>query len=91
MNIESDSDIGVLSAIGPGAHPPKSKYDRLIEKAKTVPSAKTIVVHPCDENSLRGAIEAAETGIIAPILVGPAARITRLRAITISISGNILW
>ena len=76
MNIESDSDIGVLSAIGPGAHPPESKYDRLIEKAKTVPSAKTVVVHPCDENSLRGAIEAAEIGIIAPILVGPAARIT---------------
>ncbi len=74
--MESGSDIGVLSAIGPAAHPPELKYDRLIEKAKTVPSAKTIVVHPCDENSLRGAIEAAETGIIAPILVGPAARIS---------------
>jgi phosphate acetyltransferase len=37
---------------------------------------KTIVVHPCDETSLRGPIEAAEAGIIIPILVGPAAKIT---------------
>jgi phosphate acetyltransferase len=32
-------------------------------------------VHPCDESSLRGAIEAAEAGIIEPILVGPTAKI----------------
>jgi phosphate acetyltransferase len=34
------------------------------------------VVHPCDETSLRGATEAADAGIIQPILVGPAAKIT---------------
>jgi phosphate acetyltransferase len=32
-------------------------------------------VHPCDESSLRGAVDAAAAGIIAPVLVGPAARI----------------
>ncbi len=53
----------------------ESKYDRLIAEAKNVPAAKTIVVHPCDETSLRGAIEAAEAGLIVPILVGPAAKI----------------
>jgi phosphate acetyltransferase len=52
-----------------------AKYDRLIARAKQVPPATTIVVHPCDESSLRGAIEAAELGIIVPILVGPAAKI----------------
>jgi phosphate acetyltransferase len=52
-----------------------TKYDRLIEAAKGPPSAKTIVVHPCDETSLRGAIEAADLGIIVPIFVGPKARI----------------
>ncbi len=52
-----------------------SKYDRLIAKAKKVPPATTIVVHPCDETSLRGATEAAQTGIIVPILVGPSERI----------------
>jgi phosphate acetyltransferase len=53
---------------------PQSKYERLLARAKQVPPAITLVVHPCDESSLRGAIEAADAGIIVPILVGPAAR-----------------
>jgi phosphate acetyltransferase len=56
-------------------HVPHAKYERLIAAAKEVPAASTIVVHPCDESSLRGCVEAAKAGIIAPILVGPAARI----------------
>jgi phosphate acetyltransferase len=54
---------------------PHAKYDRLIANAQKVPAAKTVVVHPCDESSLRGPVEAAETGIIVPILVGPRAKI----------------
>jgi phosphate acetyltransferase len=57
------------------ADKPHAKYDRLIGRAKEVPAAKTVVVHPCDESSLRGPIEAAVTGIIVPILVGPRAKI----------------
>jgi phosphate acetyltransferase len=53
----------------------KSKYDRLIAAAQKVPPVPTLVVHPCDESSLRGAVDAAEAGIIKPILVGPAAKI----------------
>ena len=64
-----------IMAISPSAHTPLSKYDRLIARAKEVPPASTIIVHPCDETSLRGPIEAAEAGIIIPILVGPAAKI----------------
>jgi phosphotransacetylase len=33
------------------------------------------VVHPCEETALVGALEAAAKGLIAPILVGPVARI----------------
>jgi phosphate acetyltransferase len=51
------------------------KYERLIARAKQVRSPKTIVVHPCDETSLRGALEAAEAGLIEPVLLGPAAKI----------------
>ncbi|MBX4953945.1 phosphate acetyltransferase [Rhizobium lentis] len=51
------------------------KYEQLIARAKQTPPTKTVVVHPCDESSLRGAIEAAEEGLIKPILVGPAHRI----------------
>jgi phosphate acetyltransferase len=56
-------------------HPVGAKYDRLIARAKEVPPAKTVVVHPCDETSLRGAVEAAELGIIVPTFVGPRAKI----------------
>lgn len=51
------------------------KYERLIARAKEATSARTIVVHPCDETSLRGAIEAAEADLIIPTLVGPAHKI----------------
>jgi phosphate acetyltransferase len=54
---------------------PHAKYERLIARAKTVPPAKTLVVHPCDETSLRGALEAANAGIIIPILVAPTAKL----------------
>jgi phosphate acetyltransferase len=66
-----------IGTAGIGSHP-ESKYDRLIAKAKTVAAATTIVVHPCDETSLRGATEAAELGIIRPTLVGPAAKINKV-------------
>jgi phosphate acetyltransferase len=52
-----------------------SKYDRLIAAAKAVPPVPTIVVHPCDETSLRGAVDSAQAGIIRPTLVGPEAKI----------------
>ena len=68
-------EIESLAPLAAAPPPPDSKYDRLIAKAKEVPAATTMVVHPCDETSLRGAIEAAELGIIIPILVGPAAKI----------------
>src|SRR5215471_14045499 len=64
-----------ISPVSTQPHPPHAKYDRLIARAKQVPAAKTVVVHPCDETSLRGATEAAELGIIVPVLVGPAAKI----------------
>jgi phosphate acetyltransferase len=51
------------------------KYQRLIDYCHTVPPLPTAVVHPCDQSSLAGAVEAAQLGLIAPILVGPAERI----------------
>jgi hypothetical protein len=75
MPADKESEIGVIAAIGPFAAPPPTKYERLVARAKEVPAARTIVVHPCDETSLRGPVEAAEAGLIVPILVGPAARI----------------
>ncbi|MGO9428013.1 phosphate acetyltransferase [Rhodoblastus sp.] len=59
-------------------HVRHEKYERLIARAQEAPSATTIVVHPCDETSLRGAVEAAEAGIIVPVLVGPKAKIEKV-------------
>ncbi len=76
------------SAVQQGSAKPHAKYDRLIARAKGVEAAKTLVVHPCDETSLRGALEAAELGIIVPILVGPAAKIaTVARAHKLNLDG----
>src|SRR5258708_34929998 len=71
MSVMPAAASGVLSG---------SKYDRLIALAKGVPTVSTIVAHPCDESSLRGAIESAEAGIIKAILVGHAARIRDVAA-----------
>ncbi|MFY9314837.1 MAG: phosphate acetyltransferase [Burkholderiales bacterium] len=54
------------------------KYERLIAHCKELDPVACAVAHPCDESSLRGAVEAAQAGLIAPILVGPRARIEAL-------------
>ena len=54
-----------------GLPAPHAKYDLLIAAARQNPPVPTVVAHPCDETSLRGAVEAAEAGLIIPVLVGP--------------------
>jgi len=51
------------------------RYRRLMEMARRLPPLRTAVVHPVDEASLRGAAESYREGLIAPVLVGPEARI----------------
>ena len=47
------------------------KYERLVAVAQGLPRLPTAIAHPCDESSLRGALEAAAAGLLDPILVGP--------------------
>ncbi len=56
-------------------HRKHEKYQRLLDFCATLPPTPTAVAHPCDESALRGAVDAAKLGLIAPILVGPRARI----------------
>ena len=56
------------------------KYQRLLDFCKTLPPTPTAVAHPCDESSLKGAVDAARLGLIIPILVGPRARIEAVAA-----------
>ena len=59
---------------------PHAKYERLIERARKHPAMATAVAHPCDAVSLESAVEAARLGLLKPILVGPAVRITDVAA-----------
>jgi phosphate acetyltransferase len=51
------------------------KYERLIKAARSQPTIKVAIAHPCDDVSLEGAVEAARLCLIEPILVGPPERI----------------
>ena len=50
----------------PSAPRRHEKYERLIAAACRIRTLPCAVAHPCDETSLRGAVEAAEEGIIVP-------------------------
>jgi phosphate acetyltransferase len=51
------------------------RYKTVIATAREGQPLATAIVHPCDEHSLRSALEAAAEGLIKPVLVGPAAKI----------------
>lgn len=47
------------------------KYEQMLTKCKNLKPIPTAVAHPCEASALSGAIEAANLGLIAPILIGP--------------------
>ena len=47
----------------------------LLSRCTGIPPVATAVAHPCDAAALGAAVEAAEHGLIIPILVGPEAKI----------------
>jgi phosphate acetyltransferase len=47
----------------------------LLLRAKALEPARMAVVHPVDRDSLLGAVQAAQEGLIVPVLIGPEARI----------------
>ena len=64
------------------------KYEKLIAIAQRLNPLPTAVAQPCDESSLRGAIEAREAGLITPILVGPKAKTIEIaRALELNLDG----
>jgi phosphate acetyltransferase len=56
------------------------KYALLLERCLSLSPVPTAIAHPCEQTALEGAIEAAEHGLISPILVGPAARLKEIAA-----------
>lgn len=52
-------------------HERGARYRDLLAATHDLPPVRMAVVHPCDDLSLTGALEAASQGMIVPILVGP--------------------
>jgi phosphate acetyltransferase len=55
-----------------------AKFNSLLSLVKDQPPVRCAVVHPCDRESLRGAMDAAQLGLIVPVLIGPEERLRRL-------------
>lgn len=51
------------------------KYERLLERCRSLEPVPTAVAYPCEESALTGAVEAAEKNLILPLLVGPTNKI----------------
>jgi len=47
------------------------KYERLLDRCKALAAIPTAVAHPCEKSALEGAVNAAQAGLITPLLVGP--------------------
>jgi phosphate acetyltransferase/phosphate butyryltransferase len=56
-------------------HNPGARFRALVDQARALPPLPTAVVHPCDALSLTGALQAEAAGLIAPLWVGPRAKI----------------
>ena len=54
------------------------RYQQLIAKTHGMPPIDMAVAHPCDVESLKGPLLAAEAGLIEPILIGPESKIRSL-------------
>lgn len=63
---------------------PVERLNTLLSLADSLQALRCAVVHPCDPESLAGALDAASRGLIVPVLVGPTAKIRAA-----AVSGNL--
>jgi phosphate acetyltransferase len=55
-----------------------SRYEHLLEITRGLSAIPMAVIHPCDGESLKGALQARDRGLIDPTLVGPEDKIRAL-------------
>jgi phosphate acetyltransferase len=58
----------------------KIAFDEMLDCHKGTAALPTAVAHPCSEDALIGAVEAAQAGLIEPVLVGPEEQIRKIAA-----------
>jgi phosphate acetyltransferase len=59
---------------------PQARFKDLLAMSANLEAVRCAVVHPCDEGSLSGAMDAARYGLIIPVLIGPETRIRHVAA-----------
>jgi phosphotransacetylase len=82
----------VLEVLAPTARlrreVPEHRLDGLLERCRGLKPVLTGVVHPCSEDALAGALEAAQAELIEPVLFGPEAELRRIaEAAKLDLSG----
>jgi phosphate acetyltransferase len=60
--------------------PSRPHFQRLVERVRNLPALPTAIVYPCDRDSLQVALSGQFAGYLAPVLVGPEARIAEAAA-----------
>ena len=69
----------ILEVLAPTARQQRQvaehRLEGLVERCKGLKPMLTGVVHPCSADALAGAVQAAEAGLILPVLYGPEAEI----------------
>jgi phosphate acetyltransferase len=66
----------------------KTRYEHLLQISQGLAPIPMAVAHPCDDESLKGAILARDRGLILPTLVGPEAKIRALaERLTLDLKG----
>ncbi len=59
---------------------PDARLKSLLSMADTLEAVRCAVVHPCDAESLAGAMDASSHGLIIPVLIGPVEKIRAVAA-----------
>ena len=82
----------VLEVAGPTTRQqhdvPKHRLDGLLERCRGLKLMLTGVVHPCSSDALAGVVEAADAGLITPVLFGPEKELVQVaKAAKLDISG----
>ncbi len=70
--------MDAITPVAP-AHPYEG-LDRLVRRCAGMAPLVTAIVHPCDETSVNALADAAQAGLIQPVLVGPPAKIREAAA-----------
>jgi len=57
---------------------PEARFKELLARSAGMDAVRCAVVHPCDAESLSGAMDSARYGLIVPVLIGPEIRIRHI-------------